>query len=155
MRLGVPQIEVTFDIDANGILTVSAKDLDTGKEQSITIDDSDRMSDDEVQQAINDAEEYAEEDEFRRATMEVRQRAEKLLSEVDSALSAVGKQLEKLEKKQVKADAAELRRVLMRRPNKKERADPEEEGRRIVVAAEKLDRSSARLRELASQQQSS
>lgn len=152
---GVPQIEVTFDIDANGILTVSAKDLDTGKEQSITIDDSDRMSDDEVQQAINDAEEYAEEDEFRRATMEVRQRAEKLLSEVDSALSAVGKQLEKSEKKQVKADAAELRRVLMRRPSKKERADPEEEGRRIVVAAEKLDRSSARLRELASRQQSS
>lgn len=152
---GVPQIEVTFDIDANGILTVSAKDLDTGKEQSITIDDSDRMSDDEVQQAINDAEEYAEEDEFRRATMEVRQRAEKLLSEVGSALSAVGKQLEKSEKKQVKADAAELRRVLMRRPSKKERADPEEEGRRIVVAAEKLDRSSARLRELASQQQSS
>lgn len=67
-----------------------------------------------MQQAINDAEEYAEEDEFRRATMEVRQRAEKLLSEVDSALSAVGKQLEKSEKKQVKADAAELRRVLMR-----------------------------------------
>lgn len=152
---GVPQIEVTFDIDANGILTVSAKDLDTGKEQSITIDDSDRMSDDEVQQAINDAEEYAEEDEFRRATMEVRQRAEKLLSEVDSALSAAGKQLEKSEKKQVKADAAELRRVLMRRPSKKERVDPEEEGRRIVVAAEKLDRSSARLRELAAQQQSS
>lgn len=152
---GVPQIEVTFDIDANGILTVSAKDLDTRKEQSITIDDSDRMSDDEVQQAINDAEEYAEEDEFRRATMEVRQRAEKLLSEVDSALSAAGKQLEKSEKKQVKADVAELRRVLMRRPSKKERADPEEEGRRIVVAAEKLDRSSARLRELAAQQQSS
>lgn len=152
---GVPQIEVTFDIDANGILTVSAKDLDTGKEQSITIDDSDRMSDDEIQQAINDAEEYAEEDEFRRATMEVRQRAEKLLSEVDSALSAAGKQLEKSEKKQVKADAAELRRILMRRPGKKERANPEEEGRSIVVAAEKLDRSSTHLRELASQQQGS
>ena len=152
---GVPQIEVTFDIDANGILTVSAKDLDTGKEQSITIDDSDRMSDDEIQQAINDAEEYAEEDEFRRATMEVRQRAEKLLSEVDSALSAAGKQLEKSKKKQVKADAAELRRILMRRPGKKERANPEEEGRSIVVAAEKLDRSSTHLRELASQQQGS
>ena len=152
---GVPQIEVTFDIDANGILTVSAKDLDTGKEQSITIDDSDRMSDDEIQQAINDAEENAEEDEFRRATMEVRQRAEKLLSEVDSALSASGKRLEKSEKKQLKADAAELRRILMRRPGKKERANPEEEGRRIVVAAEKLDRSSTHLRELASQQQGS
>ena len=87
--------------------------------------------------------------------MEVRQRAEKLLSKWTQRLSAVGKAARKVGEKQVKADAAELRRVLMRRPSKKERADPEEEGRRIVVAAEKLDRSSARLRELASQQQSS
>lgn len=150
---GVPQIEVTFDIDANGILTVSAKDLGTGKQQSITIDDSDRMSDAEIQQAIHDAEEYAEEDEFRRATMEVRQKAESLLSEVDSALASVGKQIDKAEKKQVKADSAELRRILMKRPGKKERANPEEEGRRIVVAAEQLDRSSAHVRELAGQQQ--
>ena len=148
---GVPQIEVTFDIDANGILTVSAKDLGTGKQQSITIDDSDRMSDDEIQQAIHDAEEYAEEDEFRRATMEVRQKAEALLAEVEQAMNAVGKQLDKAEKKQVKADVAELRRVLMRKPSKKERANPEEEGRRIVVAAEQLDRTSAHLRELAKQ----
>ena len=150
---GVPQIEVTFDIDANGILTVSAKDLGTGKQQSITIDDSDRMSDAEIEQAIHDAQEYAEEDEFRRATMEVRQKAETLLSEVDAALSKVGKQLDKAEKKQVKADSAELRRILMKRPSKKEKANPEEEGRRIVVAAEQLDRTSAHLRELASQQQ--
>ncbi len=150
---GVPQIEVTFDIDANGILTVSAKDLGTGKQQSITIDDSDRMSDAEIQQAIHDAEEYAEEDEFRRTTMEVRQKAESLLSEVDSALASVGKQIDKAEKKQVKADSAELRRILMKRPGKKERANPEEEGRRIVVAAEQLDRSSAHVRELAGQQQ--
>ena len=150
---GVPQIEVTFDIDANGILTVSAKDLGTGKQQSITIDDSDRMSDAEIEQAIHDAQEYAEEDEFRRATMEVRQKAETLLSEVDAALSKVGKQLDKAEKKQVKADSAELRRILMKRPSKKEKANPEEEGRRVVVAAEQLDRTSAHLRELASQQQ--
>ena len=58
-------------------------------------------------------------------------------------------------KKQLKADAAELRRILMRRPGKKERANPEEEGRRIVVAAEKLDRSSTHLRELASRRQGS
>ena len=148
---GVPKIEVTFDIDANGILTVSAKDLGTGKEQSITIDDSDRMSDEEIQQAINDAQEYAEEDEFRRATMDVRQRAETLAAEVDQALSKVGKQLDKQEKKQVKADLVELRRILMKRPSKKERQNPEEEGRRIVVAAEQLDRSSAHLRELAAE----
>ena len=111
------------------------------------------MSDAEIQQAIHDAEEYAEEDEFRRATMEVRQKAESLLSEVDSALASVGKQIDKAEKKQVKADSAELRRILMKRPGKKERANPEEEGRRIVVAAEQLDRSSAHVRELAGQQQ--
>lgn len=151
---GVPQIEVTFDIDANGILTVSAKDLGTGKEQSITIDDSDRMSDEEVERAIRDAEEYAEEDEFRRATMDVRQKAQTLLSEVDSALNAVGKQLDKTEKRQIKADANELRRLLTKRPSKKERQNPEEEARVIVVAAERLDRSSAHARELAGQQQS-
>ena len=83
--------------------------------------------------------------------MEVRQKAESLLSEVDSALAAVGKQIDKTEKKQVKADSAELRRILMKRPGKKERANPEEEGRRIVVAAEQLDRSSAHVRELAGQ----
>lgn len=146
---GVPQIEVTFDIDANGILTVSAKDLGTGREQSIVIDDSDRMSDEEVERAIQDAKDYAEEDEFRRATMEVRLHAQGLLDEVNKALAAVGKQVDKSEKRQVKADMNELTRILAKRPSKKERANPEEEARAIVVAAERLDRSSARIRELA------
>ncbi len=150
---GVPKIEVTFDIDANGILTVSAKDLDSGKEQSITIDDSDRMSDEEIEQAIQDAETYAEEDEFRRVTMEVRERAQSLLGEVDQALAAIGKRLDKAEKKTIKADENELRRVLAKRPSKKEKLDPEAEARAIVVAAEQLDRSSAHARELAREQQ--
>ena len=146
---GVPQIEVTFDIDANGILTVSAKDLGTGREQSIVIDDSDRMSDEEVERAIQDAKDYAEEDEFRRATMEVRLQAQGLLDEVNKALAAVGKQIDKSEKRQIKADMNELTRILAKRPSKKERANPEEEARAIVIAAERLDRSSARIRELA------
>lgn len=146
---GVPQIEVTFDIDANGILTVSAKDLGTGREQSIVIDDSDRMSDEEVERAIQDAKDYAEEDEFRRATMEVRLQAQGLLDEVNKALAAVGKQIDKSEKRQIKADMNELTRILAKRPSKKERANPEEEARAIVVAAERLDRSSAHVRELA------
>lgn len=146
---GVPQIEVTFDIDANGILTVSAKDLGTGREQSIVIDDSDRMSDEEVERAIQDAKDYAEEDEFRRATMEVRLHTQGLLDEVNKALAAVGKQVDKSEKRQVKADMNELTRILAKRPSKKERANPEEEARAIVVAAERLDRSSAHIRELA------
>ena len=80
---GVPQIEVTFDIDANGILTVSAKDLDTGKAQSITIDDSGRMSDDDIERAIRDAEQYAAQDSERREAMLAREEAQGLLNEVD------------------------------------------------------------------------
>ena len=71
---GVPQIEVTFDIDANGILTVSAKDLDTGKAQSITIDDSGRMSDDDIERAIRDAEQYAAQDSDARPCWRARRR---------------------------------------------------------------------------------
>lgn len=144
---GVPKIEVTFDIDTNGILTVSAKDLDSGREQSIVIDDSDRMSDEEIERAIQDAKDYAEEDEFRRATMEVRQKANDLLLEVDAALKAGGKQVDKHEKRQIRGDMAELQRVLSKRPGKKEKADPEAEARNIVVAAAQLDQSSANVRQ--------
>lgn len=149
---GVPQIEVTFDIDANGILTVSAKDLDTGKHQSIVIDDSDRMSDEEIEKAVADAEEYAAVDELRRATMEVRRNAQDLLQQVESALAKAGKQLDRNEKRSVKAASAELQRVLSRRPRKKEELDPQAEARDIVIAAEALDRVSAHVRELASAQ---
>lgn len=68
---GVPQIEVTFDIDANGILMVSAKDLDTGKQQSITITANDRMSDAEIEQAMEDARNYAGQDQVRREAAEL------------------------------------------------------------------------------------
>lgn len=146
---GVPQIEVTFDIDTNGILTVSAKDLGTGREQSIVIDDSDRMSDEEIERAIQDAKDYAEEDEFRRATLDVRQKAQELLNEANAALNAVGKQLDKTEKRTIKSDINELSRVLARRPSKKERLDPQAEARNIVIAAERLDNSSKHARELA------
>lgn len=149
---GVPKIEVTFDIDTNGILTVSAKDLDTGREQSIVIDDSDRMSDEEIERAIQDAKDYAEEDEFRRATLDVRQKANDLLNECNQALATLGKQLDKHEKRQIKADMAELQRVLARRPSKKEKMDPEAEARNIVVAAARLDQSSTHAREMAKNQ---
>lgn len=108
---GVPKIEVTFDIDANGILTVSAKDLDSGKEQSITITDNDRMSDSEIEQAILDAEQYAAEDEARRSGIETKSEAERLCSIVDAALAQAGKDLDKESKKQIKNDLAALRRL--------------------------------------------
>ena len=109
---GVPQIEVTFDIDVNGIVKVSAKDLDTGREQSITITANDKMSDAEIEQAIRDAEQYAAQDGIRREAMEVSREAQTILSRADRALGVAGKQLDKQEKKQVKADSAELSKLL-------------------------------------------
>ena len=144
---GAPQIEVTFDIDANGILTVSAKDLDTGKQQSITIDDSERMSDDEVDRAIRDAEQYAEQDEARRDAMVAREEAQRLANEADQALAQVGKQLEKDEKKQIKADVAAVRKLLGKKVDKVDDADVAA----LRTAAEQLERSSARARDLVAQ----
>lgn len=109
---GVPQIEVTFDIDANGILKVSAKDLDTLKEQSITITANDRMSEMEVEQAKRDAAEYAGLDSLRRDAMELNSQCQLLLSQADKALKAAGKQIDKGEKKQIKGDWNNLSKCL-------------------------------------------
>lgn len=109
---GVPQIEVTFDIDANGILKVSAKDLDTGKAQSITITANDKMSDAEIEQAIRDAEQYAAQDGLRTEALDLRRSGQQLSARVDRALKNAGKQIDKQEKKQIKQDAAELTRLL-------------------------------------------
>ena len=109
---GVPQIEVTFDIDANGILKVSAKDLDTGKEQSITITANDKMSEAEIQQAIRDAEQYASQDKLRRDSMDIINEANQLLIKVETAMNKAGKKLEKDEKKQIKSECADLRKLL-------------------------------------------
>lgn len=109
---GVPQIEVTFDIDANGILKVSAKDLDTGKAQSITITANDKMSDAEIEQAIRDAEQYAAQDGLRTEALDLLRSGQQLSARVDRALKNAGKQIDKQEKKQIKQDAAELTRLL-------------------------------------------
>ena len=109
---GVPQIEVTFDIDVNGILKVSAKDLDTGKAQSITITADDRMSDMEIQQAIHDAQEYAGQDQLRRDALELIGEAQKKAAEARQILKDQDKQMEKGRKKQMKKDVAALEKVL-------------------------------------------
>ncbi len=111
---GVPQIEVTFDIDANGILKVSAKDLDTGKEQSITITASDRMSDVEIAQAMRDAQEYAGVDCLRREVLDLVNDANQLLAKVQQSLKNAGKQMDKQEKKQIKADLSALQKCVNR-----------------------------------------
>lgn len=109
---GVPQIEVTFDIDTNGILMVSAKDLDTGKEQSITITADDRMSDAEIEQAIRDAQQYADMDSLRTDAIALTGEAQKVLAQAQRALKNGGKQIDRPVKKQVKADVNALSKVL-------------------------------------------
>lgn len=109
---GVPQIEVTFDIDANGILKVSARDLDTGREQSITITADDRMSDMEIQQAIQDAQNYASQDQVRKDAIELLGDANKLLIRTERCVKNAGKQLDKAVKKQVKTDTAKLQKLV-------------------------------------------
>lgn len=109
---GVPQIEVTFDIDANGILMVSAKDLDTGKAQSITVSSNDKMSDEEIERAMHDASEYAGVDQLRRETLEMIGDANLLLSKTRQAMKEQEKQLERADKKQLKNDCNALQKQL-------------------------------------------
>ena len=115
---------MTFDIDANGILTVSARDLDTGKQQSITITANDRMSDAEINAAIHDAEAYAAQDQFRRDTFTSLSEAGTLIGKVDNALHNAPKDFDKDEKKRVKSDLDELRKLASRlKPEKMTEAD--------------------------------
>jgi len=121
---GIPQIEVTFDIDVNGILKVSAKDLDTGREQSITIMDNQRMSDEEIQRAIRDAQQYASQDGIRRKAIEINTEAKKCLSHAEQVLSTTKKQISREEKKQLKSDIAYLQKLIIKaKPDKMSESD--------------------------------
>ena len=120
---GVPQIEVTFDIDTNGILRVSAKDMDTGKAQGITITANDKMSDAEIDAAIRDAEQYASQDQVRRDALNISSEAQQLINEVEKALVEKGKQLDKAEKKQIKEEISVLQKLAYRKQAGKMEAD--------------------------------
>ena len=136
---GVPQIEVTFDIDANGILKVSAKDLDTGKEQSITITDNERMSDAEIEQAILDAEQYASQDDVRREALRVVAEANQMQSKVQLALGKTKKEISKEDRKQIKSDMSALQKKLVKaKPDKMTEQDVSD----IREAMAKLSKSS-------------
>ena len=109
---GVPQIEVTFDIDANGIVNVSAKDLGTGKEQSITITSSTKLSDDEIQAKVKEAEQYAEEDKKRKEEVEVRNQAETMVYETEKNLKELENSLSEEEKNDIIAAKDDLKAAL-------------------------------------------
>ena len=137
---GVPQINVTFDIDANGILKVSAQDMDTGKEQSITITADDRMSDMEIQQAMQDAQNYASQDQVRKDAIEVLGEANKLLVQTERCVKNAGKQLDRATKKQIKGDTNRLQKLVAKcRLDRVEAAQLEE----IRAAKQQLENSAA------------
>ena len=109
---GIPQIEVTFDIDANGIVNVSAKDMGTGKEQRITITSSTKLSDEEIQAKVKEAEQYAEEDKKRKEEVEIRNRAESLIYETEKSLKELEGKITEDEKNQITSAKDELQAVL-------------------------------------------
>ncbi|MCQ2497959.1 MAG: molecular chaperone DnaK [Lachnospiraceae bacterium] len=136
---GVPQIEVTFDIDANGILKVSAKDLDTGKQQSITITDNQKMSDAEIEQAIRDAQTYASTDNIRKQALEAISNANKAIYHAQEALNKLKKELPKDEKNLIKSDLGALQKMVVKsKPEKMSEGDV----MNLKEATEKLKSSS-------------
>ena len=117
-RRGVPQIEVTFDIDANGIVNVSAKDLGTGREQHITITAGSNMSDDDIEKAVKEAAEYEAQDKKRKDAVEARNDADAMVFQTEKALQDVGDKLSGEDKTKVEADLAALKSLV-------ESTDPE------------------------------
>ena len=111
-RRGVPQIEVTFNVDANGIVNVSAKDLGTGKEQHITITSSTNMSDRDIDAAIKDAEKYAEEDKKRKESVEVKNQADSLIYQTEKTLTDLGDKVSDNDKETVNKAKSELQSVI-------------------------------------------
>lgn len=111
-RRGIPQIEVTFDIDANGIVNVSAKDLGTGKEQKITITSSTHLSDEEIDRRVKEAEQFAEEDKKKKELIEVKNQAESLIYQTENTLKELGDKVSADEKKQVEDKITALKDVV-------------------------------------------
>jgi len=109
---GVPQIEVTFDIDANGIVNVSAKDLGTGKEQHITITAGSNMSDEEIDKAVKEAKEYEAQDKKRKEAVDTKNEADAFLVQTEKALNEVGDKISSDEKSKVEADCKALKDIL-------------------------------------------
>ena len=115
-RRGVPQIEVTFDIDANGIVNVSAKDLGTGKEQHITITSGSNMSDADIEKAVKEAAEYEAQDKKRKEAIDARNDADSMVFQTEKALEEVGDKISANDKAEVEADLNALKEAINRAP---------------------------------------
>ena len=134
-RRGVPQIEVTFDIDANGIVNVSAKDKGTGKEQHITITAGSNMSDDEIDKAVKEAQEYEAQDKKRKEAIDARNDADSMVFQVEKALGEVGDKIDASEKASVQAEVDALKKLL---EDTKDKELTEDEVAQIKAAQEKM-----------------
>ncbi len=108
-RRGVPQIEVAFDIDANGIVHVSAKDLGTGKEQKITITAGSNLSDEEIDRAVKEAEQFAEADRKRKEAIDAKNEADSLIFQTEKAMEEMGDKLDSMDKSTVEAELSKLK----------------------------------------------
>ncbi|WP_417424071.1 molecular chaperone DnaK [Hominenteromicrobium sp.] len=140
---GIPQIEVTFDIDANGIVNVSAKDLGTGKEQHITISSSSNMSKEDIDKAVKAAERFAEEDKKRREEVETKNNAENLCYQAEKLVNESGDKLEEADKTEVNNKVAALKTTMQNGTVEEIKSGMDELQKAIYAVSEKLYKASA------------
>ena len=135
---GIPQIEVTFDIDANGIVNVSAKDLGTGREQHITISSSSNMSKEDIDQAVKAAEQYAEEDKKRREDVDTKNNAENLCYTAEKLIKDSGDKLQEADKNEINTKVAALRETMQNGSVEAIKTGTEELQKAVYAVSEKL-----------------
>ena len=140
---GIPQIEVTFDIDANGIVNVSAKDLGTGKEQHITISSSSNMSKEDIDKAVKAAEQFAEEDKKRSEEVETKNNAENLCYQAEKLVNESGDKLEEADKTEVNNKVAALKTTMQNGTVEEIKSGMDELQKAIYAVSEKLYKASA------------
>ena len=142
-RRGVPQIEVTFDIDANGIVNVSAKDLGTGKEQHITITAGSNMSDEDIEKAVKEAQEYEAQDKKRKEAIDAKNDADSFVFQTEKALEEVGDKIDANDKAALEADLNALKDILAKHPEAENLTDSDVD--EIKAGKEKLMESAQKL----------
>ena len=135
---GIPQIEVTFDIDANGIVHVSAKDLGTGKENNITITSNTNMSKEDIDKAVKEAEQYAAEDKKRRESVDVRNNADQMIYQTEKTVNEFGDKLSEDEKAKINAAKEALKEALKGEDTEAIKLKQEELQKELFAVSEKV-----------------
>ena len=145
----MPQIEVTFDIDANGIVNVSAKDLGTGKEQHITITASSNLSKEDIDKAVREAEQFAEEDRKRKEEVDTRNAGDQMVYQAEKALEELGDKLDPNEKGQIEERLKELKTALEGSDTEQIKKATEELTKVFQTASEKMYQAAAQAQQQA------